>query len=235
MTRRTRPAPQGEQQRLLVPLYVHPAADPGAWAALLEAAPRLYAVVLNVADGPGTRCDPQFRAEAARLRSAGVRLLGYTDTGYGRRPVRAAVTDIRRHRRWYDVDGVFLDQVPVQAALLPRYRRLVTAARVLGARTAVLNPGTHPDPGYASLADVLVTFEGSWEEYRRAGMPAWTADHPPGGFCHLVYGVPEGREGEVARTAGRRGAGVHCAVPGTGANPWQSVPVGGAGAAGGVR
>ncbi|MEV4743763.1 spherulation-specific family 4 protein [Streptomyces sp. NPDC049555] len=210
--------------RLLVPLYVHPGEGPEAWEALLREAPRLHAVVLNAADGPGDRPDPAFRAAAGRLRAAGVALLGYVDTGYGRRRTRAVVADVRRHRRWYEVDGVFLDQVPVHAAHLPRYRRLVLAAKVLGARSAVLNPGTHPDPGYAELADVLVTFEGTWEDYRRARVPAWTADHPPQRFCHLVHAVPEGRAHEVARTAALRGAGVHCAVPGTGANPWRSAP-----------
>ncbi len=196
---------------------------------------RLHGVVLNAADGPGDRPDPAFRAAAERLREAGVRLLGYVDTGYGRRRTSAVVSDIRRHRRWYAVDGVFFDQVPADAAQLPRFRRLVLSARVLGARVTVLNPGTHPDPGYASFADLLVTFEGTWEDYRRARVPDWTADHPPERFCHLVHAVPEGRAGQVARTAEARGAGVHCAVPGTGANPWRSVPVAGAGIPEGAR
>ncbi|MBT2386044.1 spherulation-specific family 4 protein [Streptomyces sp. ISL-11] len=218
------PTTAAPRARLLVPLYVHPAADPAAWTALEEAAAGLHGVVLNIADGPGRVPDAAFGQAAARLRTAGVPLLGYVDTGYGHRPAREIVGDIRRHRRWYDVDGVFLDQVPAQAAALPHYRRLVLLARALGARTAVLNPGTHPDPGYARVADLLVTFEGPWETYRRAGVPAWTADHPPGRFCHLVYGVPPGHADDVARTADGRGAAVHCAVPGVGDNPWSGAP-----------
>ncbi|MEU4211885.1 spherulation-specific family 4 protein [Streptomyces sp. NPDC026206] len=235
MTQTARGAPPEDGQLLLVPLYAHPAVHPQEWAALPAAAPGLYAVVLNVADGPGGRPDADFRAAAGRLRGAGVRLLGYVDTGYGRRPARAVVADIHRHRRWYGVDGVFLDQAAADAALLPRYRRLVRTARVLGARTVVLNPGTHPDPGYASLPDLLVTFEGPWQEYRRARVPTWTADHPPGRFCHLVHGVPRGHAEQVARIAGGRGAGVHCAAPGSGANPWRSAHLPGAGAAEGAR
>ncbi|MFE0046210.1 spherulation-specific family 4 protein [Streptomyces albireticuli] len=209
---------------LLVPLYVHPATDPGAWAALVAAAPRLRAVVLNAADGPGRIPDPAFTGAVAGLRGAGVPVLGYVDTAYGHRPAREVVGDVRRHRKWYGVDGVFLDQTAAGPGELPYYRRLVRLARALGAGTAVLNPGTHPDPGYAHLADVLVTFEGDWEDYRGAGVPAWTADHPPERFCHLVHGVPREHTALVARTAERRGAAVHCAVPGTGANPWRSVP-----------
>lgn len=209
---------------LLVPLYVHPGAEPGPWERLVRAAPALRGVVLNAADGPGRCPDPSFRAVAARLRGAGVPVLGYVDTAYGRRPFRSAVADLRRHRRWYDVDGVFYDRAATEALLLPRYRRLALVSRALGARTVVLNPGTHPDPGYAEVADLLVTFEGSWEAYRTARVPDWTADHLPSRFCHLVYGVPQERAGLVARTAGRRGAAVHCAVPGKGENPWQTAP-----------
>ncbi|KOG86152.1 hypothetical protein ADK38_32660, partial [Streptomyces varsoviensis] len=70
-------------RRLLVPLYVHPAVAPQAWTALLRTATRLEGVILNAADGPGTRPDPAFTAAATRLRGAGVPLLGYVDTGYG--------------------------------------------------------------------------------------------------------------------------------------------------------
>lgn len=209
---------------LLVPLYVHPSVDPAAWEAPVREPGGLYGVVLNTADGPGPHPDPVFTEAAARLRRAGVPLLGYVDTAYGARSARAVLRDVHRHRRWYTADGVFLDRVASDAALLPRYRRTVRAARLLGATTAVLNSGTHPDPGYARLADVLVTFEGRWEDYHGATVPGWTRAHPPHRFCHLVYGVPEHLGAEAARLAHERGAAVHCAVPGGGTNPWRSVP-----------
>jgi len=126
--------------RLLVPLYVHPAVDPAAWRALIRAGPQLYGVVLNIADGPGDTPDPAFVTAAAQLREAGVRVLGYVDTAYGARSVRAVVGDLRRHRRWYDTDGAFLDRTASGAEALRHYRRLTRAARLCGADTVVLNP-----------------------------------------------------------------------------------------------
>jgi hypothetical protein len=208
---------------LLVPYYEHPAVRPAEWAAILAAAPRLYGVVLNPASGPGDRPDPAFAETAARLRTAGVTLLGYTDTGYGGRPYEDVVRDLRRHREWYGTHGDFLDQVPSGIGELPHCERLVAAARSLGCSTLALNHGTAPHPAYAALADLLVTFEGPWTAYRRT--PAHPRQRPPGvRLCHLVYGVPAGADVEGA--ARERGADVHCAVPGTGAHPWGTLPHG---------
>ncbi|WP_333771103.1 spherulation-specific family 4 protein [Streptomyces sp. IBSBF 2435] len=222
--------PVAAARSLLVPLYVHPALDPGAWRALEQAAGRLYGVVVNVADGPGAGPpDTVVAAAARRLRAAGVRLFGYVDTNYAARPAREVARDLRRHQDWYGVSGVFFDRVASGRDRLRYYRRVAVAARRGGARAVVLNPGVHPDPGYAAVADLLVTYEGSWEDYTAAAVPGWTAAHPPSRFCHLVYGVPGAAAARaVARTAAGRGAAVHCAVPGGPPNPWQYVPSGAA-------
>ncbi|MCX5195567.1 spherulation-specific family 4 protein [Streptomyces sp. NBC_00249] len=206
---------------LLVPLYVHPAEDPGAWARLIGAAPRTWAVVLNPASGPGPRPDPAFTAAAAALRAAGARLLGYVDTAYGSREAAEAHYEMLRYREWYGVDGCFLDQVTADRQGLRACRRLVRSLRRLGAATVVLNPGVHPDPGYLRLADLVVTFEGDWATYAaRFSRPEWTARHPPERFCHLVHSTPEALVPLAVRTARDRGAGVCGPVTGHLPNPW---------------
>ncbi|UGY92480.1 spherulation-specific family 4 protein [Streptomyces gobiensis] len=211
--------------RLLVPLYEHPADRPEAWRQLLRAAPRLYGVVLNPASGPGAAPDPGFARAVDRLRAAGVRVLGYADTDYGRRPPADVLADLLRYRRWYGTDGAFLDQAAASPQALARYRELADAARQeAGIRTLALNPGVHPDPGYAELADLLVTFEGTWRSYLADRVPRWARLQPPQRLCHLVYGVPRGQGAHAAALAGRRGAGVCCAVPGTMPHPWDGLP-----------
>ncbi|MEE1755162.1 spherulation-specific family 4 protein [Streptomyces sp. SP18CS02] len=194
---------------LLVPYYEHPAVRPAEWDAIIGSASRIHAVVLNPASGAGDAPDPAFQAVAARLRDAGTRILGYADTGYGRRAHADVVRDMTRHRDWYGADGAFFDQVPTGPEFLGHYRRLGVAARAAGAATLVLNHGAHPHPAYAALAELLVTFEGPWETYRDLDLPV--ADH----YCHLVYAAP---------ASARLSTRVRCAVPGGGAHPWGTLP-----------
>lgn len=206
---------------LLIPYYEHPSVRPAEWDAIIAAAPRLYGVVLNPASGPGETPDPAFAEVAARLRAADVRVLGYADTDYGRRPTADVVRDLARHRDWYGTDGVFLDQVAAGHEEFPYYQRLATAAWGAGHGTLALNHGTTPHPSYARIADVLVTFEGTWATYTRLGPQQWRGG---GGvrLCHLVYGVPP--DADLAERARDRGATVHCAVPGEGDHPWGTLP-----------
>ncbi|MFC5220371.1 spherulation-specific family 4 protein [Streptomyces coerulescens] len=206
---------------LLIPYYEHPSVRPAEWDAIIAAAPRLHGVVLNPASGPGDASDPAFAEVAARLRDVDVRVLGYVDTDYGRRPHAEVVRDIARHRDWYRADGVFLDQVATSRAEFADYQRLARAARSAGCGTLALNHGTEPDPSYARIADLLVTFEGPWASYtrlvRRHRRTACGVR-----LCHLVYGVPAGVD--LTEAARSHGASVHCAVPGRGAHPWGTLP-----------
>ncbi|MEV0635763.1 spherulation-specific family 4 protein [Streptomyces sp. NPDC050619] len=206
---------------LLVPYYEHPSVRPAEWEAIIAAAPRLYGVVLNPASGPGDRPDRAFAEVAARLRAAGVRVLGYADTDYGRRPHTQVVRDLARHRHWYGTDGAFLDQVTAGAEDFTHYQRLAVAAWGTGCGTLVLNHGTPPHPSYARIADVLVTFEGTWASYCRLRPERWP-DGTGVRLCHLVHGVPPGVD--PAGLARARGATVHCAVPGVGDHPWGTLP-----------
>jgi hypothetical protein len=78
----------------------------------------------------------------------------------------------------------------------------------------------HPDPGYASLADLLVTFEGPWPAYTRMRQPEWATRLPARRLCHLVYAVPPGAYESVVGLARRNNAGVVYVTDGDGANPW---------------
>lgn len=212
----------GPGPAVLVPAYFHPALFPADWARLAD--PRLTAVVLNVHNGPGSVRDHVFAAAVDRVLTAGGRVTGYIDTAYGTRPAAEIGADARRYQAWYGVADVFLDQVAPEPEQLEPCRSACAELRARGAGFVVVNHGVHPDPEYATIADLLVTFEGPWPAYRRMRPPGWATRLPAERLCHLVYAVPPEAHGTALRLARRRNAGVACVTDGHGANPWGRSP-----------
>lgn len=200
-----------------VPAYFHPEGETDAWRRLLANPPRL--LVLNIDDGPGEAKDAAFPPVINRLVAAGTEVLGYADTDFGLRSVADVRADLRRYRAWYGLRGVFLDQVAACSDRLEHYRELVEGVR----GTLVLNPGVYPDPGYADLADVLVTFEGPLSAYGAMREPAWARGLARGRFCHLIHDVPsKAFEPTLRRAIGH--AGTVYVTDRTGDRPWGDVP-----------
>ncbi|MFC8424948.1 spherulation-specific family 4 protein [Streptomyces sp. NPDC057236] len=214
-----------------VPGLAHPLVAPAEWSELTRPGLPLHWVVLDVADGPGTRPDPRCLEAAGRLRNAGVRVLGHLDTAYGLRTFGEVLSDAHRFMDWYQVDGFLLDRCPADRAALPEVRRTIAALRALHDAHIVLGHGTHPYPGYAEHADQLVTFSGPWNDYRWSQVAEWTADHPPERFCHFVHGVPRPHLDEALRIARWQGAATiyftdhtHHADHRARTAPWEPLP-----------
>ncbi|MER7896093.1 spherulation-specific family 4 protein [Streptomyces sp. NPDC096046] len=212
-----------------VPGYAHPLLAPTEWGELTRPGTALHWVVLNVADGPGSRPDPHCLEAAGRLRNAGIRILGHLDIRYGTRNFGELVSDAHRFVDWYQVDGFLLKRCPADHAGLPEVRRTVATLRVIrDAAHIVLGHGIHPHPGYVELADQLVTFSGPWSDYRWSQVAEWTGDHSPGRFCHFVHGVPRTDLAEALRIARWQGAGTVWITDHTDrgghTDPWEAMP-----------
>jgi hypothetical protein len=209
---------------LAVPAYVHPLVDPGVWDRLATVARHLRFVIVNVDSGPGSMLDPAYPPVIEQLRASRARLVGYVDTDYGRRSVEDVVADARLWVLRYGVRGVFFDQVAGDFEHLEYYAACALGSRACGAQYVVLNPGADCHPGYADIANVMVTFEGTWAEYADHAPPHWTLTRPAGRFCHLVYDVPA----ELIATGPAKAAGLHAGTAfftgGSGPNPWDQLP-----------
>ncbi|MFB8759436.1 spherulation-specific family 4 protein [Streptomyces nigra] len=139
------------------------------------------------------------------------------------------MSEAQRYVDWYRVDGFYLDRCPIERTDLPETRRAVGRLRALRDKAhIVLAHGTHPHPGYAECGDQLVTFSGPWSEYRWSQVAEWTADYPPGRFCHLVHGVPRGHLDEALRIARWQGAATVWFTDRTDrggrTDPWEAMP-----------
>jgi len=209
----------GECRSLLVPAYVPP-------DEVIELARtvRPQLLVVNPASGPGAERQDAYRTAVRDAQRAGARVLGYVPTGYGGRAVADVEADIDRYEDWYGTDGVFLDEASGADDQLAHYRALAGHVRAPGARLVVLNPGAIPARGYFDVADVVVTFEGTYAEYEadRAGTPAWMEALDADRVAVLVYGASREQASAVARDAGP--AGYVYATSGTLPHPWGTVP-----------
>ncbi|MGI5378051.1 spherulation-specific family 4 protein [Streptomyces sp. CA-251387] len=229
----------GLRTGLGIPGYAHPLLAPAEWGELTRPGTPVHWVALNVANGPGTRPDPHCLQAAARLRAAGVRILGHLDaarlgtahlgTAHGARAFGEVISEAHRYLDWYRVDGFLLDGCPNERAALPEIRRTAGTLRALRDKAhIVLGHGTHPHPGYAECGDQLVTFRGSWSDYRWSQVAEWTADYPPDRFCHFVHGVPLGHLDEALRIARWQGAATIWFTDRTDhggrTDPWETMP-----------
>lgn len=205
---------------LALPAYFDPLQDAAAWSLVTAQAVAVRLVVLNPSSGPGPGRQESYAALSGRLRAAGVRRIGYVNTDYGTRPGADVRDECAAFRDWYDVDGIFFDQVSADVGGLDACEQYVRDARSLGCRTVVLNPGVYPHRAYLDLANLVVTFDGDLEMHRRLKVPKWAMSLPPERFCHLVYGVPEDAIDDVRRRVARSHAGTLYITDGLAPNPW---------------
>jgi hypothetical protein len=201
---------------LVVPAYFHPAVAGAHWAALTTGPP-LRALVLNSADGPGVIPDPRLVRAAV---ATGAPIYGYVDTAYATLPPAVVLRDVARWHEHCPVTGIFLDRVTTDAAHLRHYELLT---RLTGTRV-VLNHGAYPYPGYAEIAEAVVTFEGPYAAHRLVEAPPWALALPAGKFWHLVYATPPALFDAAVRHAAAANAGGLLVTDRSGANPWDGLP-----------
>lgn len=207
---------QGRAPATLALAYFR-AEHPHAWPRLLQAPPDV--AVIDVEEGPGEARDPALAPLVSGLLATDAVVLGRVDTDFGRRPLEDVRADLRRYRSWYGLRGVYLDRAAAGEDLLDHYREIVDGVRGMIA----LNPGAYPDPGYAQLADLVVTFDGPLSAYGATREPAWAREQPRGRFCHVIHDVPGYARAATLRSAATL-AGTVAVTDRAGSAPWSDLP-----------
>lgn len=216
--------------RLLVPAYFYPGGTGRQeWNRLIASAGQASIVAIaNPASGPGERADPNYRDVIERAVSAGIQVIGYVDTDYGRRPRAQVEAEVQRWVSLYPkIQGIFFDQQPSDGEKVPYYRALrnVVKARIPQG-LIVTNPGTVCVEEYLShdATDVVCLFENR-EGFTQFKRPAWASRYSRSRFAILAYRVPEPeRMKEYLRRAARHGIGYVYITDDDGANPWDRLP-----------
>jgi Spherulation-specific family 4 len=225
---------------LLVPAYFYPSFDPALsfWDEMTSAAAagaRITAII-NPDNGPGAAQNSDYVAAVNSYRDAGGRVLGYVYTCYGNntctpglpatRSVAEVLADAQRYNSWYQVDGIFLDEMSNLHAALPFYEGVAAGLRAAQpADTIVGNPGTATPAAYLDVADTLVTFEQGSGSYATASSEPWMSAVAPARQAHLHYNVGSATQMRaLLPQAAQRNAGYLYITDDGGANPWDQLP-----------
>jgi hypothetical protein len=206
----------------IIPLYTRPSDE--SWGSLVAAKRAHPAVptiaIINPADGPGPAPQAEYVAGIGRLTSAGVRVIGYVHTLYGRRAASAVEAEIDRYRAWYPgLTGIFFDEMASTPGFESYYEARVAYARSRGSELTVANPGTGVPPSYLGSADILIISETSGlpQVSLLSGRIASRAS-----LAALCYGVPVVDRPFIA--AVRPFVGYIYLQSDILPNPWDSVP-----------
>lgn len=215
--------------QILIPAYFYPdpaATAPDPWQALgASAGDVAITAILNPASGPGSSQDANYVAAIASLRSAGGRVIGYVSTAYGSRNAATVKAEIDHYRDFYDLDGIFLDEMSNLDTQLGYYQDLYDyIKRSNGGYRIIGNAGTSTLEAYLQVADTLVTFENSagYESYQP---DPWVNDYSADRFAHLIYGVGSSTTmQQFVALAAQRNAGYVYVTNDGGDNPWDQLP-----------
>jgi hypothetical protein len=239
-------------QHVAVPAYFNPNGSPGSgyWTQLDQGGSAVGIAVANPSNGPGSAFDQGYANAVQAAHNAGVKVLGYVDTGYfgttgrttrGGQTTTSAWTaqvesDVTNWYSWYGsygLSGIFFDDALGDCGTNNAHVNLYSAVNTYtkqnhsGAFT-VDNPGSPADQCYSSAADVLVMFEGSYASYTGWTAPSWElSSSTPNKFWHLVYAAASTADRDNALSLSKqRNAGYVYITPDDLPNPWDTLPTG---------
>jgi hypothetical protein len=236
------------RQRVAVPSYFYPCHNASAWQPdspcdwdrLIASHPPVDVAIINPNSGPGVAPDPNYVAQMARGGAAGVTMLGYVHTTYGERNLSAVCGDVARYATWYAVDGIFVDEVSADCALLPYYAAVIDCVQGSvggGAATIILNPGqsvpacfnatlngTSGDGGNATVA--IVNYEGAFTDYVGWSPLPWVNTTAPASWWHIVHNASGAlmQHAAAITLSKARGAGWVYVTDQTMPNPYAALP-----------
>jgi hypothetical protein len=216
--------------RVLVPAYFYPAGEGlKEWDRLIRAADKISIVAIaNPNSGPGARSNSNYTEVINRAAQAGVTVIGYVSTRYGKRPRAEVEADVDRWLRFYPaLKGFFFDEQASSAEQIEYYVALLNDARSkLPKAFVVTNPGTSCPEEYVSrpATDAACIFENK-EGFPKFQPPAWTSRYPAERFAALPYNVPDAAQmQQCVNKAVKDRMGLLYVTDDSGSNPWDRLP-----------
>jgi chitodextrinase len=236
-------------QQMAVPAYIYPSGTGATqWSSIGSGAPTVGIAIANVSNGPGNSVDSNWATAIQNAHNAGVKVLGYVDTGYfgttGRltrlRDTSTAAwlaqieIDVNAWYQLYgsNIDGIFFDDAlntcgptagsTTYSDLYAQISQYVKQYHT-GALT-VDNPGIDVPQCYENSADILLRFENSYTSYTSFVPNSWESGYDPHKFMDLVYSATSAQMSDAINRSKNNGAGYVDVTDAGLPNPYGTLP-----------
>lgn len=218
------------RMEIVVPAYFYPSGG-SDWNKLNAAANKVpLTAIMNPGNGPGNFQDSNYVSAVNALRAAGGRVIGYVYTSYTARSLQQVLNDIDRYDDWYNIDGIFVDEMTNTgpAERLDYYRDIYNYVKSIDPSWEVMgNPGTNTMEQYLTwpTADRLMVQENVGAAYPGYSPSSWNFDYDSSKFVHLVHTEPTAAamRNDLNLALERNAGGIYI-TDDVLANPWDRLP-----------
>jgi Spherulation-specific family 4 len=223
--------------QILLPLYIYPNwydKSKYAWKQVITAAKKVPIVaIINPNSGPNNAPpNTDYQQGIKDLHQAGVKILGYIPSSYAKRDLQAVKADIDLYTKYFQVDGIFIDEAASSIDKSKYYRQIYQYIKSTSAKyNVVINPGVNLAASYLNqqVADTIVTFENyhkNWRNYQPIGL---NKQYSPQNFAALVHTTADRKlmKSTLDRAVKNRFGYIYITDDSTNTpnkNPWDTLP-----------
>jgi hypothetical protein len=177
--------------KISIPLYSYPnwySPDLYIWPKIAAAAPDVeITAIINPHNGPDSGPpNSDYQKGLADLAAAGIKIVGYIHTDYGRRDLQDVARDIHLYARYFGVEGIFVDEIATSLDCFAYNQQVAKTIKIdAGLEQAIFNPGTHIHERYLneSIADTIVLFENDYAAWKSYQPPSYIHKYSPQKFA----------------------------------------------------
>ncbi len=144
-----------------------------------------WIAIINPLNGPGGP-NYVFATYVERMQDADIQVLGYVSTYWAAVPLETVKDDIDKYKEYFDVDGIFLDEMSNEREDVERYREITAHAKSAGMGYVIGNTGTDAAPDYIGVVDNIVISEG-YGEPTLSRLAGWHVPHGRENFSYIAY------------------------------------------------
>ncbi len=163
--------------QILLPLYIYPNwydKNNYAWKQVITAAKKVSIIaIINPNSGPNNAPpNTDYQQGIKDLHQAGIKIVGYVPSNYSNRDIQAVKADIDLYTKYFQVDGIFIDEAASSIEKSNYYQQLYQHIKSKSpSYNVIINPGVNLAEKYLNqrVADIIITFENyhkKWGEYK---------------------------------------------------------------------